>query len=84
MTYEELKKDIAARTGHDPDVVDKILDGFRDVAHTGAEINWPEMGEFKVAQVPARKGKSFGTEWNRPAHGKVKFTPWKAYRNAVE
>ena len=84
MTYDEIKTDMARRTGCSEADVDVFFDAFRDLAHTGAELNLPGLGEFKVVQRPARSGVAFGKPWTKPAHGAVRFSPFKAYRDAVE
>jgi len=83
MTYDSFKAEMAERTGLSEAKVDEVFDAFRDLLHEGAEVNLPKLGELKPVLDKPRSGKSFGREWSTPARMVARFTPFKAYREAL-
>ena len=85
MKYDETLEEMARRTGCTKAQADAFFDEFRDLLHTGVEVNLPKLGEFKVVQRKARSGTDpHGNEWTKPAHGAPRFKAFTAYREAVE
>ena len=90
MTFNELLKHVAAKTGMAKEGVKKILDAsiatLVEKAGQGEDALIAGYGQFKVKATPARQGRNpaTGAVLNIPASRKVTFTPAKALKDALK
>ncbi|NVN12340.1 HU family DNA-binding protein [Nguyenibacter vanlangensis] len=65
--------------------VDALVAAVTDAAKAGDEVTLPDLGKFKVKDVPAREGRNpaTGATITIAASRKLTFTPAKALRDSL-
>ena len=89
MSFEDLKAEVAARSGLSKAETSQAITAFIDHLQTslgqGDKISLPGVGQFVVAERTARQGRNprTGETINIPASKAVKFKAGKALKDAV-
>lgn len=65
--------------------VDALVTAVTDAAKAGDEVTLPDLGKFKVKDVPAREGRNpaTGATITIAASRKLTFTPAKALKDSL-
>ena len=90
MNSSDLVEHVSTKTGMDKAGVKRIIDtavaALADAARKGEDVTLAGFGQFKVKDVPARKGRnpSTGEAIDIAASRKLAFTPAKPIKDALK